>query len=42
MQTIPMAHIRIWYTIKNVQDTERSCTLAGRSRDLSVPLHAAA
>jgi hypothetical protein len=37
-----MAHIRIMDTIKNVQDAERSCTLARRSQDLSVPLDAAA
>jgi len=37
-----MAHIRIMDMIKNVQNAGRSCTLAGQSQNLFVPLDAAA
>ena len=39
---LTLAHIRVAHAIKNLQDAERSCTLADRAPDRTIPLDAAA
>jgi hypothetical protein len=39
---LTLAHIRITQAIRNLQDAERSCALAGRAPDPAIPLDAAA